>query len=71
MPANPYIKYSQMAIQMAVIIGLAAWGGKILDTHYSNETPYFTIGLSLLGIFGALYLTIRDVIKSSKNHDKK
>ncbi len=70
MPANPYIKYSNLAIQMAVTIGLFAWGGKKLDEKYQTKKPYFTTGLSLLGIFAALYLVIREVTKSNK-HDKK
>ena len=55
-----------MAIQMAVTIGLGAWGGSKLDAYYHNSTPVFTIILSLLGIFGALYLVLKDLIKPGK-----
>lgn len=58
-----------MAIQMGVIIGLSAWGGQKLDTHYKNGTPIFTIILSLSGIAVALYLMLKDFIKP-KNEDK-
>jgi hypothetical protein len=59
---NPLFKYGNMAIQMAAIIGLSVWGGKKLDERYQNKTPVFTIVLSLLGIFGALYVALKDLI---------
>jgi ATP synthase protein I len=62
-PPNNYIKYSAMGIQMAVIIGLGCWGGYKLDKIYNNKTPIFTIVLSLLSIFAALYFVLKDLIK--------
>jgi len=62
-PPNLFLKFSSMAIQMGVIIGLGAWGGNKLDTHYGNKTPVYTIVLSLLGIGAALYLMLKDLIK--------
>jgi len=49
---------------MGLIIGLAAWGGKKLDEHYQNQNPIFTIILSLAGIAAALYLVLRDLMRS-------
>lgn len=63
---NQFLKYSNLALQMGVTIGLAAWGGNKLDIHYHNKTPVFTIVLSLLGIAAALYLVLKDFIKSQK-----
>ncbi|MEO6303604.1 MAG: AtpZ/AtpI family protein, partial [Bacteroidia bacterium] len=63
---NQLLKYSNLGFQMAVIIGLSAWGGNKLDTSYKNETPIFTIVLSLLGIALALYIVLKDIIKSNK-----
>ncbi|MDO8999232.1 MAG: AtpZ/AtpI family protein [Bacteroidota bacterium] len=63
---NQLLKYSNLAIQMSVIIGLAAWGGNKLDIYYKNETPIYTIVLSLLGIGAALYIVLKDLIKSQK-----
>ena len=65
-PPNPALRYSALGIQMAVIIGLAAWGGSHLDEKYQNKTPWFTITFILVGIFGSLYLVIKDVMKSNK-----
>ena len=63
---NPIAKYSNLSIQMALIIGLSAWGGNKLDLHYKNSTPVFTIILSLSGIAIALYLVLKDFIKPQK-----
>lgn len=55
-----------MAIQMGVVIGLFAWGGKKLDAYNHNQKPVWTIVLSLIGIAAALYLAIKDSVKPPK-----
>jgi F0F1-type ATP synthase assembly protein I len=55
-----------MAIQMAAIIGIGCWGGYKLDQYYANKTPVFTIILSLVSIFAALYVTLKDIITPKK-----
>ncbi len=62
-PPNLLLKYSNLALQMGVIIGLSAWGGNKLDTYYKNTIPVFTIILSLVGIGSSLYLVLKDFIK--------
>jgi ATP synthase protein I len=52
-------KYSGIAVQMIAIIGLSTWAGVWLDGHFQTQTPWYTIGLTLTGIFGALYQVIR------------
>ncbi len=59
---NHLIKYSNLAIQMALIIGLSAWGGNKLDNFYKNTIPIFTIILCLLGIGISLYIVLKDFI---------
>lgn len=66
---NPILRFSSMALQMGLIIGLAAWGGTELDTRAKNEKPIYTIILCLLGIGISLYLVIKDASKLS-NDDK-
>lgn len=63
---NPFLKYSNLAVQMGVIIGLGAWGGKKLDAYYATSKPYYTIGLSLFAIITALYLVLKDFIKPQR-----
>jgi F0F1-type ATP synthase assembly protein I len=63
---NQFLKFSNLSIQMAVIIGVSAWGGNKLDAYYKNETPVFTIVLSLLGIAAAMYIVLKGLIKPGK-----
>ncbi|MBA2612923.1 MAG: AtpZ/AtpI family protein [Bacteroidetes bacterium] len=63
---NQLIKYSNLGIQMAAIIGISAWGGTKLDEYYKNQTAVFTIVLSLLGIAVALYIVLKGLIKPDK-----
>lgn len=62
-PLNAYARYSSLGLQMAVIIAGGTYGGHKLDEYYRNETPVFTIVLSLLSIAIALYLILKDLIK--------
>lgn len=63
---NLFFKFSTMAIQMAVIIGLAVWGGQKLDARSPRKTPVWTIVLSLVGIFAAMYIALKDIIRPRK-----
>jgi len=58
-----YAKYSGLAFQMGAIIGVAVWGGIKLDELAGTNNRVFTIILSLLGVFAALYLILKDFIK--------
>jgi len=60
---NDFAKYSGMAFQMAAIIAVTTWGGVKLDKLAGFETPVFTIILSLLGVFAAIYTAVKDFIK--------
>jgi F0F1-type ATP synthase assembly protein I len=56
-------RYSGIAFQMIAIILITTWGGMKLDKLTGLETPVFTIILSLLGVFAAIYIAIKDFIK--------
>ena len=60
---HDFARYSGMAFQMIAIILVATWGGTRLDKMLEMNTPVFTIILSLLGVFAALYTSLRDFIK--------
>ena len=66
---NNYLRFSGIAIQMGAIIGLGAWGGSALDTHYHNTNKLFTIVLTLLAVAASLYLVIKEVINMSKDEE--
>jgi Kef-type K+ transport system membrane component KefB len=48
---------------MGGIIAFFTWLGTYLDKKQVNETPIWTIVLSLFGVAGSLYLVIREVRK--------
>jgi ATP synthase protein I len=56
-------KYSGIAFQMVGIILVTTWGGVKLDKLTGFKTPVFTIVLSLLGVFAAIYTAVKDFIK--------
>ena len=58
-----FAKYSGLGIQMAVIILITVWGGIRLDKLFAFEFPVFTLILSLLGVFAAIYTAIKDFIR--------
>ena len=60
---HTYARYSGIAFQMIVIILLTTWGGTKLDKILELNTPVFTIVLSLLGVFAAIYVVLKDFIK--------
>ncbi|MCU0471849.1 MAG: AtpZ/AtpI family protein [Bacteroidales bacterium] len=58
-----FAKYSGIVVQMFVIIFITTWGGMKLDKLAEFSKPVFTIILSLLGVFSAIYVAIKDFIK--------
>ena len=62
-PLNNYAKYSGLAFQMGAVIAVAVWGGVKLDKLIGTDKSIFTIILSLLGVFTAIYVAVKDFIK--------
>lgn len=60
---HEWAKYSGIVVQMGVVIFLTTWGGTRLDKILELKQPIFTIVLSLLGVFAAIYLAIKDFIR--------
>jgi len=60
---HDYARYSGIAFQMVGIILLTTWGGIKLDDLAGFSKPVFTIILSLLGVFAAIYTAIKDFLK--------
>tara|TARA_B100000768_G_scaffold42993_1_gene41836 strand:+ start:4110 stop:4304 length:195 start_codon:yes stop_codon:yes gene_type:complete len=57
------LQYSNLAIQMGVIIGIGTCFGNHLDEIYKNQTPWCTLILSLSAIFIAFYQVIKTIKK--------
>ncbi|MGB5404748.1 AtpZ/AtpI family protein [Robiginitalea sp.] len=55
------IELSGIAIQMGVIIYLAAQAGIWLDTHYQNEKQVLTAICTILGVGISLWVVLRQL----------
>ena len=56
-----FIRYSNMVVQMGVIIGVFTYVGHYLDLKFDTSKKYWTMILSLAGVFGAIYQMIRSL----------
>ena len=61
-PIKSYARYTGIAIQMVAIIVVMTFAGVKLDSRRASDTPVFTLILSLLGVFAAIYTAIKDFI---------
>lgn len=63
-PLTDYGRYAGMAIQMGATIALGVWGGRKLDEWLEMQKfPVFTVILSLLSVFVAMYWAVRDLLR--------
>lgn len=58
---NGYLKYSSLAFQLLVVIGLFGWLGYKLDGWLGLKFPVFTILLVLVGFGGMMYQLYRSI----------
>lgn len=66
---NKYLVFVNIGFQMAIIIAGGVFLGIWLDGKFPNKFSAFTISLSLLGVFVALYQVIRSVKNISKDDE--
>ena len=59
---DSYLKYSSLALQMGGTIAVFVWLGMLLDDWQSTKEPYYTVALSLLGVFLSLYFVIKGLL---------
>lgn len=62
-PLRNYARYSNIAIQMLVIILAGVFGGYKLDEYLNLKFPVFTVVLSLLSVVIAIYIVVKDLLK--------
>jgi ATP synthase protein I len=60
---DSYAKYSGMGIQMLAIIFAGTYGGIKIDEYLALKFPIFTIVLSLLSVFGAIWFVVKDLVR--------
>jgi len=58
-----------MAIQMIVVICIGVFGGIKLDHWLNFSFPVFTLLLSILSVFAAIYLSVKDIIKNNPKNE--
>ena len=64
-PLNTYAKYSSIVLQMIAIIGIGTYAGIKLDDKFGDGGSTYTLILSLISVFLALFFVIRRVVGSS------
>jgi F0F1-type ATP synthase assembly protein I len=60
---NNYARYSGLAFQMLAIILIGVWVGIKLDEWLKMQIPVFTVLLSVIFVFLAVYSAIREFLK--------
>ena len=65
-PFNNYLKFSGLAIQMAVTIYLGNLLGKYVDEIAESGSDIYTKIITLLAVFLSIFVVIREVIKSQE-----
>lgn len=68
---NTYAKFSGIAFQMIVIIGLGTYVGLKLDEKYPNELSLFTIALSLISVIITMFYVIKQATNTTRKKTKK
>jgi F0F1-type ATP synthase assembly protein I len=63
-PSNSYLKYSSLALQLLVTIGLFAWLGYKLDGWLKLKYPIFLIVFVFVAFAGMMYQLYKSIDKS-------
>jgi Sec-independent protein secretion pathway component TatC len=59
---DDFIRYSSLAFEMIVIMGIGTWSGILIDDWLELGFPIFTLILMILSVIGAIYHAIRKFI---------
>jgi len=59
---DDFIRYSSLAFEMIVIMGIGTWSGILIDDWLELGFPVFTLVLMILSVVGAIYHAIRKFI---------
>lgn len=63
-PSNSYLKYSSLALQLLVTIGLFAWLGYKVDGWLKLKYPIFLIVFVFVAFAGMMYQLYKSIDKS-------
>lgn len=64
-----YLRFTTIVWEMLVIIGAGTWGGFELDKNREGDFPLFTVILSLVSVFIAIYIVIKQTTNFSKDEE--
>ena len=67
---NSYVKFTGIAFQMAVVIGLGVYLGIWLDEKYPNKHQLFTVACSFIFVSLSMWQVIRQLKKFNKDETK-
>lgn len=56
------LRYSALGVQMVAMILICVFAGVKLDKYFHTTTPWWTLGLSVLGLVSALIYVIRRIL---------
>jgi hypothetical protein len=56
---DDFIRYSSLAFEMVVIMGIGVFAGVKIDSWLGFKFPVFTFVLMILSVIGAIYHAIR------------
>ena len=67
---NKFARFSSLAIEMAIIITVFAFGGRYLDKKLEMKKPIITAVACLVAVIGSMSLTIKQLKNDKeKNSD--
>ena len=58
---NSYLRYSGLAVQLLVTIGVCGWVGYQADQYLGNKYPLIMLLLGFLGFAGSMYQIYRSI----------
>ena len=58
-----YLKYSGLAFQLLITIGICGWLGYKADQYFDNKYPILMLLLGFLGFAGIMYQIYRSINK--------
>ncbi|MDQ3016087.1 MAG: AtpZ/AtpI family protein [Bacteroidota bacterium] len=63
---NQYLKYSGMAVQLFILLGIGAFAGQKIDKAVGTSRPYFTILLILVFTAVFFYRLVKDLSRKDE-----
>lgn len=62
---NSYLKYSSLALQLLIVIGVFGWLGYKLDQYLGVKFPAFTLLLGFVAFGGMMFQVYRSINKDN------